>query len=342
MKYSKLLIHLSLWTLYVLTYAILWRNPGFSFGESLVYEIAQLPFKLLLVYTAIFFITPRFLFKEEYLKFFFCIALVSFGYGILHQLYMFYIVEPMFAIKTSKTLWDWDRITKRITFLNTPMLIAVSLVVLNNYYVQKNLNVKISNEKLTAELKLLRNQLQPHFFFNTLNTLYSLSLQKSELAPGMILKLSDLMRYTLDQAENDKVSLQREIDFVKNYVAIEEMRFHEKAKVNWDIKTGEKNYFIPPLILPTFIENVFKHAVVKSRETIVICIKLWMEDGKLHYAVENDLPFSGKQVVGKKGLGLDNLRQRLELIYKSNFILEVTQNSKFKAYLSIPVEYETT
>lgn len=257
---------------------------------------------------------------------------------------MYYVVAKIFPELniTAESLWDWGRITKRMTFLNTPMLIALTLVVLNKYFVQKNITARITNEKLAAELKLLKNQLHPHFFFNTLNNLYSLSLQKSELAPVMILKLSDLMRYTLDQADKEKVMLEEEITFIKNYVAIEEIRYKEKVTVNWDIDIDNPGVYIPPLILSTFIENAFKHAIATALTPASISIKLYKVKGWLHYTVNNSIPPKKNKgtVNNKPGLGLSNLQQRLDLIYKKNYIFKIIEDSSFTAYLSIPVDNE--
>jgi LytS/YehU family sensor histidine kinase len=236
-------------------------------------------------------------------------------------------------------LWHWGRITKRMTFMNSAMLIALTLVVLNKYYVQKDITTRILNEKLSAELKLLKNQLHPHFFFNTLNNLYSLALQKSDLAPVMILKLSDLMRYTLDQADKEKVPLEEEIEFIKNYAAIEEIRYREKVTINWKIDINEPGILIPPLTLSTFIENAFKHAVAKARENITINISLSIINGYIQYTVINNLPVmkveSGKEIK-KKEMGLNNLQHRLRLIYNDDFIFKTIHDSTYHAYLSIP------
>ncbi len=225
------------------------------------------------------------------------------------------------------------------------MLIALTLVVLNKYFVQKNITTRITNEKLSAELKLLKTQLHPHFFFNTLNNLYSLTLHKSDLAPVMILKLSDLMRYTMGQVNKDRVIIGEELEFIKNYVAIEQIRYKEKVIVTWEIQTLETEVHIPPLILSTFIENAFKHAVANALEPINIIINLYIQNSYLHYTVTNTLPMindGSKNIKTRSGLGLDNLKQRLDLIYGKDYTLTITENSNFKAYLCIPVINENT
>jgi two-component system, LytTR family, sensor kinase len=304
----------------------------------MLYETALLPFKLALTYTVIFFIAPKFLFTSRYLNFFLTLALVCFSYGILHHIYVDLFVQPAFEISTPEVLWNWDRITKRMTFLNTPMLLALTLTVLHYYYEQKNLNTRIINEKLTSELKLLKNQLQPHFFFNTLNNLYSLSLQKSDLAPQMILKLSELMRYSLDQSDNDKVLVGEELQFLKNYVAIEQIRFRDKVEVAWNISPEACHVSIPSLILPTFVENAFKHGVANARETIHIDISIYLCDNRLHYRVINTIPKIKEELISNRNnsLGLVNLKKRLELIYKEDFQLNFSKGKNFVAELSVP------
>ncbi len=339
-KAKILAIHILLWLLYVLSYAVLWGDTNSSFTSNLLNEIGLLPFKLILVYTAILYLVPKLLFTKRHALFFVTIVLLVASTGILHHLYTHFIVAPALgSLRSSEELWNWARITKRMTYLNTPMLIAITLVVLDNFYQQKEINARITNEKLLAELKLLKNQLHPHFFFNTLNNLYSLALKKSDLTPILILKLAELMRYSLEKTEEEKVPLSEELQFIKNYIAIEEERFKDRVQVCWNIQETEGDKMVPPFLLNTFVENAFKHGVAKSRQKIVITIKLEASANQLVYSVFNQvvLPQQLTSIEDRSGFGLNNLKQRLRLLYPDNHYCATEMNQGFHAHLKIPL-----
>jgi len=329
------------WALYVLIYSTLWADPQKSFFASLLIELALLPFKLILTYIVIGWLVPAFLFPGRSFAFAGLLVAIIICIGLLHQVYTYYVVHPLFSISNgSEGLWDWSRISKRATYLNTPMLIATTLVVLRRFYMQNEMYMAIANEKLQGELRFLKGQFQPHFFFNTMNNLYSLALKKSDQAPTLILKLTDLMRYSLEQSEKDHVSLQDELTFIRNYVAIEEERFAGKVQVEWDVHLKDPSQSVPPLLLMPFIENAFKHGVSQAREEVRITIRLQEISGRLVYVVTNAMPHLVAEVKGQQTnkIGLENLKKRLELTYKKNYKLTLNSNGVYTAGLEIPLK----
>jgi sensor histidine kinase YesM len=239
-------------------------------------------------------------------------------------------------MEVTERLWDWSRISKRTTYLTTPMIVAMAALLFQFYYRQNETVKALNNEKLRAELKLLKAQLNPHFFFNTLNNLYSLSLKKSDETPGMILKLADLMRYTLDNTEREEVSLEEELAFIKNYIEIEQQRFGSRAPVTWNINVTNQTLMIPPLTLITFVENAFKHCVSASRLPVQVEISLTEEEDSLVYTVSNPIPIVPGKSNGKSHIGLSNLQQRMELIYGHAFTMSINSADVFRASMTIP------
>ena len=331
-----LYFHIVAWLAYVTLYAALWSIPDRSFPERFLYEASLLPFKLTLTYTVILWLVPSFLFNKRHVTFAFLLICVIICTGILHQLHTYYLVNHAFNIQLTENLWDWSRISRRVTYLTTPMIFAGAAVIFQFYYRQNESVKALNNAKLSAELKLLKAQLNPHFFFNTLNNLYSLAMKKSDQTPRMILRLADLMRYTLDNNERDEVRLEEEIAFIRNYVEIEQERFGAKAPVAWNVNVNNQSLLIPPLTLITFVENAFKHGVSPSRQPAPVEISLSEEEDSLIYTVSNPNPKVASKVEGKSQIGLSNLKQRMELIYGQHFSMTIRSSDMFSASMKIP------
>ena len=328
--------HIAAWLAYVALYAALWSIPDRSFGERLLYEASLLPFKLILTYTVILWLVPAFLFTKRYVYFALLLVGVIVGSGILHQVHTYYLVNPVFNIQLTENLWDWGRISRRVTYLTSPMIFAGAAVLFQFYYRQNESVKALNNAKLNAELKLLKAQLNPHFFFNTLNNLYSLAMKKSDQTPGMILRLADLMRYTLENNDREHVRLEEELAFIRNYVEIEQERFGSKAPVAWNVSVNNQSMLIPPLTLITFVENAFKHGVSPSRQPVRVEISLAEEEDSLVYTVSNPVPKVPPKSDGKSQIGLSNLKQRMELIYGQDFSMSIRASDIFSASMKIP------
>ena len=321
------MLHLSAWTIYVLLYTTIWRDSNQGFAQALVYHLLLLPPKLFLVYASLLYLVPKFLLKKRYVSFAMTLVLLSLSSAVLNQLYLHYILK---SVSVNERFWDIEMITKRLTFLNSPLLVALTFEGIK-------LNAQLSKEKLNAELALLKNQLQPHFFFNTLNNLYSLVLQKSDLAPELILKLSGMMRYILYDSNKETVKLEDEVNFIINYIAIEKIRYGKRVKVTVDVPESLPSIQFPPLILFTFVENAFKHGVAQEIEEGWIELKLAVEGSSLTYKVKNSLPIAtyASQMETKEGIGLNNTRQRLQILYGDKHQFSCTQTaSTYEAVLS--------
>lgn len=196
---------------------------------------------------------------------------------------------------------------------------------------------QLKNEHAKAELSLLKSKVDPHFFFNTLNNLYGLTVEKSEKAPDVILKLSDIMRYVIYDGDEDRVPLKKEIEYLEKYIEIHKMRFQKKVDITFKKQINNEAEQIAPLLLVTLVENAFKHGVEQIAENAFLRIHIDVTDGKLEFIVENN--FKKKSKKTKPGIGLKNLSKRLELIYPKRHKLELVKKEFiFKATLNIDLE----
>ncbi len=189
-----------------------------------------------------------------------------------------------------------------------------------------------------AELKLLKGQLNPHFLFNTLNNLYGLSVIKSDKLPSLMLKLSDLLRYSLYETKDSFVPLEKEIQYLENYIALEKIRLEDKTNIQFD-KTGNfSDKKIAPMLLIVFVENAFKHLEITKNKLSIVNVNLKIENDKLIFNCvntfdETEISISNIET-GKSGIGLQNAKKRLDLIYPNKHILKVEKkNSNYNVEL---------
>lgn len=185
----------------------------------------------------------------------------------------------------------------------------------------------LKQSKLETELNFLKSQINPHFLFNTLNSIYSLSLKKSDKTPEMVLKLADIMRYNLYECNENYVPLQKEIHYLENYIAIENSRFGYKVDLVFDKSGPLDEFLIAPLILNGFVENAFKHGVSQIPASSYIHISAKLENnGRFFFEVENNKPLKKLNTIPldghKGGLGLENITRRLQILYPDQHELE--------------------
>lgn len=188
-------------------------------------------------------------------------------------------------------------------------------------------------EKSKTELSLLKSQINPHFFFNTLNNLYALTIKNSKQAPDVILKLSDMMRYTIYEGEKETVKLGDEIDYLNNYIELHKIRYKKTVDISFkhDIDTSLS---IAPLLYIILLENAFKHGIETLTENAFIHINLYEDDDFIHFNIENN--FDPKEISEDKGIGLSNLKRRLALIYpKKHELISYQENNIYRTTLKI-------
>ncbi|MNK23525.1 Sensor histidine kinase YehU [compost metagenome] len=182
---------------------------------------------------------------------------------------------------------------------------------------------KMKNERTKAELMFLKSQVSPHFFFNTLNNLYGLVAKDPKKSQELILKLSDMMRYSIYEGEKETVTIQEEIIFLKNYIELHKMRYHKEISVDF-ICAVDENRKVVPLLFIIFLENAFKHGVENLRRNTYIKMNLSTSKNEIYFTIENNY----EEVENQSGIGLKNLKRRLELIYPNQHELtfSITEN----------------
>lgn len=189
----------------------------------------------------------------------------------------------------------------------------------------KELEVKQSQ----AELNLLKSQVNPHFLFNSLNSIYSLILNNSDIAADAVMKLSDLMRYLLESSKKRKVLVKNEFEFLQNYIDLEIIRLGKKAKIISSFKGDQSGKIIAPLLLIAFVENCFKHGISVNSKENKIDISVELNDNRLLLQTINNIaPQRINPATKKSGTGIENVKKRLELLYPGKHQLEINNDEK--------------
>jgi two-component system, LytTR family, sensor kinase len=194
---------------------------------------------------------------------------------------------------------------------------------------------QIQTEKLNTELKLLKAQINPHFIFNTLNNIYSLTYMKSKKAPESVLKLSQMLRYVIEECEQERVSLKSEIEYIENYIAFQQMKSPEKQNISFDYTNAEQNALLPPMLFIPFIENSFKYSKIEEFQEAFIKIELATTPDEINFKIRNSIPLSKNNRPGA-GTGIENVRKRLRIIFPHKHTLQILEeNQEFYVHLTL-------
>ncbi len=196
---------------------------------------------------------------------------------------------------------------------------------------------KLKNEKLTAELRFLKNQINPHFLFNTLNNLYALAYSQSPQTTEVISRLSQMMRYMVYDCNHDLVPLEKEIEYMRNYISLEKLRLNNEIPIEFEVQGEVSNKKIVPLLLIPFLENAFKHGVANNNKDTWVKAVLNGNQNQVSLTVSNSkLQLNGSAASTDHGIGLENVRKRLELNYPKKHQLNIVdQDLKYTATLHL-------
>ncbi|OOG63533.1 sensor histidine kinase [Flavobacterium sp. A45] len=327
----KLINHVWFWGIWFILNFLRWgayfNDYKYSFKSNLLEFALHIPF----VYFNILVLVPMFVLKSKYIKY---------TISLLASLAVVYLLKTgLTYFVISKNIWpeaNRDYIPFEINHIVAVTIgevyvlaIASSIYLMLTWLRERDRNKAIMENQNKIKLKYLKNQIQPHFFFNTLNNLYALSLESSDKVPDVIIKLSNLMEYVLyDINESKFVPLINEINYIQNYIEIEKLRF-ENVEVTINLESDIDNIKVPPLLFISLIENAFKHGGANN-EKLKIKINFRTTKSELEFEIINNFVIS-RPVKSKKGIGLSNTKKRLKLIYKSNFIIK--QMIKFNFYI---------
>ncbi|MEP7263616.1 MAG: histidine kinase [Bacteroidota bacterium] len=310
-----------------------------GFQGALLYIGVVLITQMPLVYFHLYFLVPKLLNKRYFIIYLLsaatCVTLYSYtNYYLLSRLPATWIPEIM-KLFIEKIKPNYDILEGVIVIILTYSL-KYTLIA----FITKNELLLLQKEKLQLELNALKSQVNPHFLFNTLNNLYSLTLKNSEKSSEVVLKLSDIMRYVLYQSDEFKVPLQKELEFIQNYVALQKIRYTENYIISFTVNGAVNGQTVAPLLLIDFIENAFKHGLDRRFNDGEVKIEINIFKTGFDFNVTNSKGHGEDGYINKtNGIGLNNIKRRLELMYPGNYQLDITDdNDNFEVNLKLQLQ----
>jgi LytS/YehU family sensor histidine kinase len=295
------------------------ENLSFTFFNVLIHVF----FLSVLVYLNLYYLIPKYLQEKKIILYlvqllFFVVVATPLELFCLYWNFNGYNEARLYLIQNQYFhLLYMVLITSSSTFVK----------VFKEWLLQERIKRDLVKKNLESELSFLKSQINPHFLFNTLNSLYALSLKKSDKAPELILHLSEMMRYMLYGSNEKYVKLSTEVNYIKNYLELEKLRYDNKAVITFDFESEVENDIdLPPLLLIPFVENAFKHGLGHTIEGGYVKIKLNVKKNQIDFWVENSKPSSIKNNDNKSGgIGLKNVRRRLDLYFADNYNLSIRE-----------------
>lgn len=314
--------HLAYWGLLVVFFGLFWGSEEGYYGHLIGRELILLPTKMALVYGTLYVLLPRLLFRRRYLAFLAAIFLALSAAAVVLRLQAYFILRPLYGHHAGESLWNIYKLVQLAADSNTVLILPLGYSLFREWFYKQLETSQLANERTQAELQLLKHQLHPHFLFNSLNNLYSLVLQKSDAAPDVVLRLAALMRYQLYEASANTCPLPREIEYLQHYIGMERLRYPADIDLHLAIYGAPEAWQLPPLLLLPLVENAFKHGLATLGPHNWIRMELSIGPDQLSFLVENskntDQPPSPVS-----GIGLRNLRRRLQLLYPDRHQLHI-------------------
>lgn len=316
----KILGHLTFWlaSITLLTLIFYFYEEQFSLNLIKKSFITNLFFAVA-VYINLQVLIPRFLKEKNYIFFIFWLIVLLSATSLAIQFLFIYLLKDRHGIDSFNS---FNINLHSAYFFSTLLYVGITsfLKLIKDWLSLQDINlklVKIEQQKLEAELKTLKGQLNPHFLFNSLNNIYSLALIKSDKVPELILKLSDLMRHIIYESKENFISLEKELEFVSNFIELQRIRTSDKTKIKYEIRGEIPSAKIAPLIFEPFIDNAFKHGLPGMGKEDFIHIKFNFENNDfLHFTLENNYEEFLSKNRTNSGIGLNNVKQRLKLLYQ--------------------------
>ena len=287
-------------------------------------SIAEVLFYAFVINFNIFVLIPKLFYKKHYFLYALSTIFLVFGGAIILGR-----LEVLYEINSINNAPEYLKFLKRgvIVFKAFPLLILLFLTTIYTFGKNRdNKQKRLLQEKAETELKLLKNQINPHFLFNALNSVYTLSYIKSELTPQMILKLSEMLRYVLYECSSDKVTLEKEIIYLNNYLTFQKLKQENEKNIKIDFDNIDDTKLIAPMLFIPFIENSFKYSNIQNSDKAFIEIKISTEQNKLKFSIQNNISEIVSSSEEQSGIGLENVKRRLDLIYPDKYKLFINSS----------------
>lgn len=335
-KIVRIALHLLFWLCAWFFFFFYYKRYSEVNNYTFIASLINLIVAIATVYTFNDYLIPKILLKNKQKKFiaFAFVAIVMFFYVQL-LLTLFLVVKLLYA---EQRLFP-EMIDVMMLFFNMffVVFVAIAIKFYKRWSEKDYREQKVQKEKVEAELQMLKTQINPHFLFNTLNSIYVLAMKKSEQTANIVMKLSDILDYILYRINAPQIAISNEIRIVENYIELEKIRFTNRVNLSFASNITSKDLQIPPMLIIPFVENAFKHGVAKSMKKSWIKIVIEETGEMLNIEVSNSK--SQNPVKSKTGgIGLVNVKKRLDLLFNDYYKLAISEkDNRYEVFLSIPI-----
>ncbi|GAB4039674.1 sensor histidine kinase [Spirosoma jeollabukense] len=314
--YRKIAIHVGAWLSYGLLQVVAIDQFEHQYVAHLLATLAQLPAQLLFTYLTLYWLIPTYLLTGQLVRFGVLTGVALLLGGLLYWEGTFYLFLTPFAPErlVGESPTSLGSIVLCAFYLLCTSSILIGFFMTRFAFQQQQLNQQLVIAQQVVELKSLKDQINPHFLFNTLNNLYGLTSQNPDKAGEVVLRLSELMQYMLYEGNLATVPLQKEITYLENYLALERIRYGPDLHLSFQVNGPTERVMLAPLLLLPFVENAFKHGLSRQLGDAWLQIQLAVTAQELTFKVENSQP-ELPDTASKVGIGLPNVAKRLDLLY---------------------------
>jgi len=329
--------HLLFWLFYLAFWVLTTFDDQTSLSLRFQNVGVTILFHAAVSYFNLYVLIPTLLQKKQYVSYSISL-LLSITLVCYPILYLLYLLNS--DVANTDLVWNTRFFFVQAMGVSYTIMITSALKLFFDWFNKEKEARELSILNRETELKYLKNQINPHFLFNSLNNLYSLSLKKSEKTPEVILKLSEILRYLLYESASDKVPLDKEILYLKNYIEIESLRFGNRANIVFEEIGDFDSVEIEPMLLIPFVENAFKHGLGKKIDAGFIYVRAELTDDWFFFSVRNNVLVTKEVlVVSDGGIGNENVRKRLDLLYPQKYELNQT-NSDEQYHVQLKIKLE--
>lgn len=343
---NRILIHILFWVSLSFFYTKLIFRGDMPFWDQYLLNVVLFPSIIVASYILVYYQLPKLIHKKKYLMFGITLILSLYFSMVLARVLTIYIAEPVLGMDGAfpgmlfTIMSSIDRLFNGyLLTLVLGMGLMASIKMMKQNIEEKQKAERLEKEKHIAELNFLKAQIHPHFLFNTLNNLYTLTLQKSDQAPTTVIKLSEMLDYMLYQCNDKQVPIHKEIKLLNNYIDLERLRYGERLEFHFDQNIDDAESPIAPLILLSMVENAFKHGASGAIKKPKIEINISVKDNLLEARVYNTKPIQAQVDPAryKEGIGVSNIKRQLELIYPDAYTLQIDEK---EGYYSVELEIQ--
>ena len=339
-KTTRIALHLIFWFCAWFFFFFYYQRYSEVNSYTLLASLINLIVAIATVYTFNYFLIPKILLKNKWKKFI-AIAIVA--------IVLFFYIELLLTLfLVVKLLYDGHSLFPEmldVVMLFFNMFFIVFIAIAIKFYKRwsetEYRKQRIQKEKVEVELQMLRSQVNPHFLFNTLNSIYVLAMKNSDQTANTVMKLSDLLDYILYKIDTPRIPVSTEIQIIENYIELERIRFTNRVDLSLSTDLESEDIQIPPMLIIPFIENAFKHGVAKSLEKSWIEVSIRESGQLMNIEVSNS---KGQKPTKSQtgGIGLENVKKRLDILFHDKYKLDITEKiNSYEVFLSIPINQQT-